>query len=803
MKKYILGAALLLAVLVVPSAPAHAADYSPARVADIITSFLRGMGGVDENTISCVDAAIRGTTPPPYCSTSTTQKKTTQSVTASPAAPASDGTFDTWLAKTFPLQRRQPPSLIPDAPYDVAQFSDITIAANKDDSSKLMLYYGAMALPKVSGPEVIAMASASKSAPFSWNKSSANPVLAGTPGRWDANCIRSGTVLVHANKYYLYYSACGSGIGLATSDDGISFVKANAGEPILTADGDESGVYQPAVIEDSPGHWYMYYQANVVGSDFGGDYYRIATSADGITWTKTRINALQRGAAGTWDAGKMEAHQIMRRGNSYILTYEAGNTGFSKWAIGIAYSNDPLAAFTKYAGNPVVQASGITGSYDQYHVAGAAWFDVNGSDYFSYLGANTVDYAVADWAFYVAAPVSAPTPTPAPVPTSVPTCTLTASPSTIQAGGSSTLSWTTANATSITVTSGNNTVVPTTSAARGSQSVSPTNTVGYTGSVRGPGGSNTCGVLLTVTAAPAPTPPAPATLSVTINNPVNQTLTYPTTLFTSTYTITNGGASPSCQLLEAGGKFLATNPCSSGTIVWDTHAPSTGGTYPYYFRVTNGSQVVTTDLFTITVNPAPPSLTVTKDPRILHPGQNLTVYNNATNATSLSWSCKGNGNFSSTSGLQDGPRTVSWSDLSSAGWSGQYYCLWTAVGPGGTTTVEDDFYIDPPTTSLNSTGGNTNQTASVYNAFNSPMSGTSAPSAFSYSWNRSLQIGSQGVDVTALQTALAKEGVYQGDISGGFYNQTFTAVKAFQQKYGIEATGFVGPDTRAKLNALY
>jgi len=45
--------------------------------------------------------------------------------------------------------------------------------------------------------------------------------------------------------------------------------------------------------------------------------------------------------------------------------------------------------------------------------------------------------------------------------------------------------------------------------------------------------------------------------------------------------------------------------------------------------------------------------------------------------------------------------------------------------------------------------------------------------------------------------------VYAGEITGGFYNQTYWAVQAFQQKYGIEATGFVGPDTRAKLNVLY
>ena len=100
---------------------------------------------------------------------------------------------------------------------------------------------------------------------------------------------------------------------------------------------------------------------------------------------------------------------------------------------------------------------------------------------------------------------------------------------------------------------------------------------------------------------------------------------------------------------------------------------------------------------------------------------------------------------------------------------------------------------------MNSTGS-AGQTASALNALGSTPNNAS----FSYEWARDLQIGSPyTADVQALQTALAREGVYAGDISGGFYNQTFTAVKAFQTKYGIEATGFVGSGTRAKLNALY
>ena len=73
-----------------------------------------------------------------------------------------------------------------------------------------------------------------------------------------------------------------------------------------------------------------------------------------------------------------------------------------------------------------------------------------------------------------------------------------------------------------------------------------------------------------------------------------------------------------------------------------------------------------------------------------------------------------------------------------------------------------------------------------------------------YTWNNDLQIGSSLVaDVSALQKVLVREGVYSGDVTGGFYDQTYIAVKKFQKKYDIKETGYVGYLTRQKLNALY
>ncbi|MFA6270225.1 MAG: Ig-like domain-containing protein [Candidatus Paceibacterota bacterium] len=69
-----------------------------------------------------------------------------------------------------------------------------------------------------------------------------------------------------------------------------------------------------------------------------------------------------------------------------------------------------------------------------------------------------------------------------------------------------------------------------------------------------------------------------------------------------------------------------------------------------------------------------------------------------------------------------------------------------------------------------------------------------------YNFTRNLSVGSFGNDVTELQNRLISAGVYSGPITGYFGSLTQAAVQAFQAKYGISSTGFVGPLTLAQLN---
>ncbi len=81
------------------------------------------------------------------------------------------------------------------------------------------------------------------------------------------------------------------------------------------------------------------------------------------------------------------------------------------------------------------------------------------------------------------------------------------------------------------------------------------------------------------------------------------------------------------------------------------------------------------------------------------------------------------------------------------------------------------------------------------------VTGTTAPAAAQYDFTTLLTYGSTGAAVTALQEQLTTDGLYTGPITGYYGDLTTAAVEAFQSKHGISSVGYVGPGTRAALNA--
>src|SRR5271170_7661810 len=107
--------------------------------------------------------------------------------------------------------------------------------------------------------------------------------------------------------------------------------------------------------------------------------------------------------------------------------------------------------------------------------------------------------------------VAATAPAPPPAPALQPTVTLNASPSTVNAGDTVTLSWSSTNATDLDIEPGVGKVAP-----QGSTPVNPTQSTTFTITATGSGGSASASARVTVNAsrASAPTQPAPGPANV-------------------------------------------------------------------------------------------------------------------------------------------------------------------------------------------------------------------------------------------------------------------------------------------------
>jgi len=116
-------------------------------------------------------------------------------------------------------------------------------------------------------------------------------------------------------------------------------------------------------------------------------------------------------------------------------------------------------------------------------------------------------------------PLTAPPPPPAPPSPTAPTATLRATPSVIDQGQSSTLSWNSSNATELTLDPGLGAVAP-----QGSTAVQPDRSTTYTLVAKGPGGSAEASARVTVNApATGPAPVQPMSVQQAFANRVRDT----------------------------------------------------------------------------------------------------------------------------------------------------------------------------------------------------------------------------------------------------------------------------------------
>jgi predicted GH43/DUF377 family glycosyl hydrolase len=136
---------------------------------------------------------------------------------------------------------------------------------------------------------------------INWEKRS-QPILNGTSG-WEYQ-IGASSIIKKDGVYYLYYygrSLPNYSIAVATSSDGINFTK-HTSNPILTNQQawELNGVLYPSVISQTNGLKMVYMNSN--GSGFG-----IATSSDGLNWIKSNNNPFftNQNTANSWAVEKI------------------------------------------------------------------------------------------------------------------------------------------------------------------------------------------------------------------------------------------------------------------------------------------------------------------------------------------------------------------------------------------------------------------------------------------------------------------------------------------------------------------
>ena len=317
-----------------------------------------------------------------------------------------------------------------------------------------------------------------------------------------------------------------------------------------------------------------------------------------------------------------------------------------------------------------------------------------------------------------------------------PSLSFSASAKTVTLGGSSTLRWSSSNATSVSIDQGIGSV-----ATSGTHSVSPTSTTIYTITATGPGGSVSAQETVTVGDTKPPpsvrlssspsaiTSGSRSTLSWSSSNATSVSIdqgiglvstsgTYsvsPTS--TTTYTITATGAGgtdtdretvtvneppPSVSLsaspsaITRGGRSAlswSSSNASSVSISPGIGSVSTSGTHSVsptstttYTITATGAGGTDTDRETVTVNEPPPSVSLSASPSAITRGGRSTLRWSASDASSVSIS-PGIGSVSTSGTYSVSPTSTT------------TYTI-TATGPGGTDTDQAKITVRPPPPSV-------------------------------------------------------------------------------------------------------
>jgi phospholipase C len=249
------------------------------------------------------------------------------------------------------------------------------------------------------------------------------------------------------------------------------------------------------------------------------------------------------------------------------------------------------------------------------------------------------------------------------------TVSISANPTSVTAGGSSTLTVTATNATQVTVTGSDGTSY-TLQANGGTQAVTPAATVTYTATAAGAGGNATAAATITVTAATGAMP----TVSI-VANPASITAGTSSTLTvtaTNATQVTVTGSDGSSDTLQPTGGTDVVSP--TATTTYTATATGVGG------NATNAA--------TVTVTAATgtlPTVSIVANPTSITAGNSSTLTVTATNATQVT--------VTGSDGSTDALQATGGNDVVSPTATTTYTA--TATGTGGNATATATVTVAP------------------------------------------------------------------------------------------------------------
>ncbi len=152
--------------------------------------------------------------------------------------------------------------------------------------------------------------------------------------------------------------------------NGGSWTRGNSGAPVILRGGAGSGAFDESFIADAkviqvgPTDYRMWYHGARQSDNRGQIGY--ATSTDGITWSKSGSNPVIALALGTWEDNIYCGCPLMVSATEWYMWYCAVDAS-AKGRMGLATSSDGIT-WTKYASNPVMGYLVTNGVQDSIHV---------------------------------------------------------------------------------------------------------------------------------------------------------------------------------------------------------------------------------------------------------------------------------------------------------------------------------------------------------------------------------------------------------------------------------------------------